>query len=313
MLTKALKHDCLTINGYGSEVCSYNLKTATFECLKTKFRNWKDIVERARIERARSKKIPESKATPEDIIKCAHMILSELEQAIVGKKQMSFFLRDCDLMTHSIDKTDDRQLFYIRYCKALICDVDGVEWENLVAAVAKLLLTHENINEKCFVRDTKILLDMGLNVSANESLKHMLKMNDPKHVYMSHPYDEDGKLRDKFDRTALHEWACVSDGDEVLSDEESLLPPIWEQFNNKDRNKVGELIIDGHDVNIPNAGERSLLQESLSLNDFPLIRDLCNSPNIDVNQRDIYGRTALFYAVNCFPFPVPNNTQTSVC
>jgi ankyrin repeat protein len=176
MLTKVLKHDCLTINDYGSEVCSYNLKTATFECMKTECRNWKNLVEMARDDRTRGTTIPESTAPPEDVIKYARMILSELENAVVEKKQMSFFLRRCDLMTHSVDKTDDRQTIYIRYCKALLCDADDVTWTNLVEVVSKLLLTQENINEKCFVQDTKNVLDMGLNVSVTEFVKPMIKL-----------------------------------------------------------------------------------------------------------------------------------------
>ena len=106
MLTKVLIHDCITIDDIPSGVCSYNLKTATFECFKSKTQNWQDLVKQAH------KKVTvnaESHAAPEDVARCAQNILQKVEYNFSLKHQNSFFLQGCDLMLHSIDKNDYRQ------------------------------------------------------------------------------------------------------------------------------------------------------------------------------------------------------------
>jgi hypothetical protein len=145
--------------------------------MKTKYPDWKDLVKRERC-----KRVPESLAkaevATEAVVAYAQTILNQLDKTLVEQKQMSYFLRGCDLIAHNIDTNNDWQLFYIRYCKALLCDAGDAVWQEVADLVSKLLLKPEYLNEKCIVQDTKSVLDMGMNVSVSEFVKPMIKIRN---------------------------------------------------------------------------------------------------------------------------------------
>jgi hypothetical protein len=159
--------------------------------MKTEFPDWKELVKRAR----HRKGIPEHMASPEAVVEYAHMILAQLEKAFEEKKQTSFFLRGCDLMTHSIDIYDERQKLYIKYCKALMCDAGDVGWEKLADYVLQLLLKPENLREKSFVQDTVILLDMGLDVYT--FVNHLITMGNAEGLKMGQDKDTPVEVADR--------------------------------------------------------------------------------------------------------------------
>ena len=92
MLTKVLKHDCLIIDNIEWGVCSYNLKTAAYECMKSEHEGWKDTIQRTRREKHTASETSESKADPFKVMSYACMILYHLKKALIAKKQTSFFL-----------------------------------------------------------------------------------------------------------------------------------------------------------------------------------------------------------------------------
>ena len=132
-LTKVLFHDCITIDNIPSAICSYNLKTATFEYFMSENPHWEDLVIQSR---TRGPINDENQAIPEDVVMYAHNILQKVEHSFAQKHQDSFFLRGCDLMVHSIDKNDYRQILYVKYCVAVLSDTDEAAWQQLADCVA---------------------------------------------------------------------------------------------------------------------------------------------------------------------------------
>ena len=115
MLTKVLMHACITMDDIPLGICSYNLKTATFECFKSETASWEDLVKEAR-------KKAKSQSISEDVVKCAQNILQKVEHCTGKKHQDSFFLRGCNLLEHSFDKKDYQQILYMKYCMAVLSD-----------------------------------------------------------------------------------------------------------------------------------------------------------------------------------------------
>ena len=171
MLTKVLVHDCVIVDNIHPGVCSYNLKTATFECFKTNVPNWDTTVTCAR----KTDKADETPSSAEDVVQQAQNILGRLEKNFAQKYQSSFFLPRCDLMVHSIDKNDYRQMLYVKYCLAVLSDTDDAAWQNLADYVAEQLLLSENLHERSFLQEIEILLDMGLKSLKNSVLCAMIK------------------------------------------------------------------------------------------------------------------------------------------
>ena len=179
MLTKVLVHDCVTIDDISLGICSYNLKTAAFQCFKSETPNWEDLVIQAR------KTVPvnvESQAMP--VVRCAQNILQEVERSFVQKHQDSFFLRGCDLMVHSIDKNDYRQIVYVKYCTAMLSDTEEAAWQQLAECVAQQLLESENMHERYVLREIETLLDMGLKSQMNVMLEEMIRLGQVEVVRM---------------------------------------------------------------------------------------------------------------------------------
>ena len=164
MLTKVLVHDCITIDNIPVVVCSYNLKTATFECFKSEVLNWEELVIESRKTGTDNAKVH---AAPEDVVRHAQNILQKVEQSFAQKHQSSFFLRGCDLMIHSIDKLDYRQMLYVKYSEAVLSDTDEAVWQQLAECVAQQLLKPKNMQESSFSHEIEILLGMGLKLQNN--------------------------------------------------------------------------------------------------------------------------------------------------
>ena len=160
MLTKVLMDDCITIDDIACGLCSYNLKTAAFECFKSETPNWEELVIEAH------KTGPANAENQEieipNIVKYARKILQEIQHSIVQKHQDSFFLQGCNLIAHSIDDNDYRQMLYVKYCAAVLSDTDEAAWQQLAECVAEQLLKSSNMNKSCFLHETETLLDMGL-------------------------------------------------------------------------------------------------------------------------------------------------------
>ena len=177
MLTKVLMLDCITIDDIPLGVCSYSLKTATFECFKSETANFEDLLKEAH-------KKAESQAISDDVVKCAQNILQKVDHRIAEKHQDSFFLKGCNLMEHSIDKDDYRQILYMKYCIAVLSDSNEAAWEQLAECVAKQVHKSENMQKSCFVHETEILLDMGLKSQMDDILYKMIRLGQVEGVKM---------------------------------------------------------------------------------------------------------------------------------
>ena len=182
MLTKVLFHDCITIDNIPSAICSYSLKTATFEYFMSENPHWENLVIQSR---TRGPINDERKAIPEDVVMYAKNILQKVEHSFAQKHQDSFFLRGCDLMVHSIDKNDYRQSLYVMYCAAVLNDTNEAAWQQLVDCVAQQLRKSENKNKNCFLHEIKTLLDMGLKSRViNNILITMMELGQVEGVRM---------------------------------------------------------------------------------------------------------------------------------
>ena len=180
MLAKVLVHDCITIDDIPLGVCSYNLKTATFECFKSEKLSWEDLVIQSRktvIVHAKSQEI-------KDVVRYAQNILQEVERSFVQKHQDSFFLRGCNLLEHSIDKNDYRQILYVKYCAAMLSDADEAAWRHLAECVAQQLLNSKTINSCCFLNEIETLLDMDLKSQMEAILVKMIHLGQVEGVRM---------------------------------------------------------------------------------------------------------------------------------
>ena len=180
MLTKVLVHDCFTIDNIHPGVCSYNLKTATFECFRADMPEWDNMVTCA----SKTDKVDQMPASAEAVVKHAQKILERLEKNFAKKHQSSFFFQRCDLMVHSIDKNDYRQMLYVLYCLAVLSDTGDAAWQNLADYVAEQLLLSENLHESSFLQEIEILLELGLKCHKNIILGAMIKVGQVAGVRM---------------------------------------------------------------------------------------------------------------------------------
>ena len=117
-----------------------------------------------------------------DVLRYAQNILQEIERSFVQKHQDSFFLRGCDLMLHSIDNNDYRQMLYVKYCAAVLSDTDGAAWQQLAECVAEQLFDSigmpDSSNKSDFLHEIEILLDMGLKSQSKDVFEKMLNLYD---------------------------------------------------------------------------------------------------------------------------------------
>ena len=201
MLTKVLVHDCIIIDDIPSGVCSYNLKTAAFECFKSETPNWEDLELQSRKTsvHARNQEI-------QDVVRYAQNILQEVERSFVQKHQNSFFLRGCNLIEHSIDKDDYRQILYVKYCMAVLSNTNEAAWQQLAECVAQRLHESENMYayESGFLNKIETLLDMGLKSQMEAILEKMIQLGQVEGVKMMLERGASASNVDEYGRTALH-------------------------------------------------------------------------------------------------------------
>ena len=196
MLTKVLMHDCITIDDIPSGVCSYNLKTAAFECFKSKTPNWEDLIKEAH-------KKAENQAISDDVVTCAQNILQKVEHCIGEKHQDSFFLRGCNLIEHSIDKDDYRQILYVKYCIAVLSDTNEAAWEQLAECVAQQVHKQKNMQKSYFEEEINTLLDMGLKSQMDDILGDMINLGHVEGVRMMLERGASASLVAQSDNTAM--------------------------------------------------------------------------------------------------------------
>ena len=117
------------------------------------------------------------------VVRYAQNILREVERSFVQKHQDSFFLRGCNLLEHSIDKNDYRQILYVKYCMAVLSDADNEAWQQLAECVAQQLLNVRNMH-RWFLNEIEILLDMGLKSQMEAILVRMIELEQVEGVRM---------------------------------------------------------------------------------------------------------------------------------
>ena len=75
---------------------------------------------------------------------------------------------------------------------------------------------------------------------------------------------------------------------------------LWQCFDSKDQDKIEQMIENGHDPNVTNSRGTPLLHACLKNKMKQAVIALCNSPKIDIKQKDELGRTVLFYTLDWF-------------
>ena len=75
---------------------------------------------------------------------------------------------------------------------------------------------------------------------------------------------------------------------------------LWHCFHCNDHQEMERLINDGQDPNITNKRGTPLLHECLKNKMHKCVFALCNSPKLNIKQKDELGRTVLFYTLDWF-------------
>ena len=86
--------------------------------------------------------------------------------------------------------------------------------------------------------------------------------------------------------------------DEVTQTRE--VNPLWQSFCRNDQEQIERLIKDGQDPNVRNSRGTPILHACLKNKMKQAVFALCNSPRIDIKQKDELGRTALFNTLDWF-------------
>ena len=76
--------------------------------------------------------------------------------------------------------------------------------------------------------------------------------------------------------------------------------PLWQCFHCNDHQEMERLINDGQDPNITNRHGTPLLHACLKNKMHKAVFALCNSPKLNIKQKDELGRTVLFYTLDWF-------------
>ena len=75
---------------------------------------------------------------------------------------------------------------------------------------------------------------------------------------------------------------------------------VWQCFCSNDQEQLTQLINDGHNPNVKNGHGTPLLHACTQNKMTKAVFALCNSPTIDIKQKDELGRTVLFYTLDWF-------------
>ena len=76
--------------------------------------------------------------------------------------------------------------------------------------------------------------------------------------------------------------------------------PLWQCFCNNDQEQMEQLIDDGQDPNVTSGRGTPIFHACLKKKMKKAVFALCNSPKINIKQKDELGRTALFYTLDWF-------------
>ena len=164
MLTKVVMQDCMIIDSRPIDlyISSYLLKYQMFECFAQMPEFAKKMKARAKRDLTKDKLQASSK-----LLKCADKILEKLEEGIKNHHQESFFLKGCNLLSHSNYREDFRPLLYTRLCRAMLqSPSDNIDpWKTLAQMVAEQLVKEEHFQSASFIEEVSTLKTMGLDVN----------------------------------------------------------------------------------------------------------------------------------------------------
>ena len=208
MLSKVLVNDCIIIDDIPLAVCSYNLKTASFECFKSEIPNWEDLV----IQSHKTVTVHAESQGIQDVMRYAQNILQKVDHSITKMHQESFFVRGCNLMKHSIDKNDYRQILYVKYCAAVLSNVDKAAWQQLAECVAQQLLNSTNVHKSWFLNEIETLLDIGLTSQMDAILDKMIQLGQVEGVRMMLERGASAADVDGYGRTRLEQAQYITTG-----------------------------------------------------------------------------------------------------
>ena len=187
-LTKVVMQNCMVIDGRPIDlyISSYMLKCKMFQC----FTEMPDFAETLKT-CTKQDHIDDKLKPPEDILTYADHILRKLEESIKIHYQESFFLKGCNLLSHSMYRKDFRPLLYIRLCRAMLqSPSDNIgPWECLAQSVAEQLVKEEHFQRESFIDEIKILKTIGLDANGRSEngaclLYYMIKYGLVNGVYM---------------------------------------------------------------------------------------------------------------------------------
>ena len=187
-LTKVVMKNCMVIDSRPIDlyISSYMLKCKMFQC----FTEMPDFSEKMKT--CTKQDLTEDKLQPhEDILAYADQILQKLEASIKIHYQESFFLRGCNLLSHSMYREDFRPLLYTRLCRTMLYSPSDniVPWECLAQAVAEQLVKEEHFQRESFVDEISTLKTIGLDANWRSEngaclLYYMIKYGLVNGVYM---------------------------------------------------------------------------------------------------------------------------------
>ena len=75
---------------------------------------------------------------------------------------------------------------------------------------------------------------------------------------------------------------------------------LWQCFDSNDQDKIEQMVKNGHNPNVRNSRGTPLLHACLKNEMKQAVFALCNSPKIDIKQKDELGRTVLFNTLDWF-------------
>ena len=163
-LTKVILQKCMDIDSQPVDlfISSYMLKCQTFECF-AEMPNFSEKMKTC----AQQDLIDDKVQPPKDILAYADKILERLEESIKIQRQESFFLKRCNLLSHSMYKEDFRPLLYVKLCRAMLkSPSENIgPWTNLAKGVAEQLVKDENLQQESFVDEIRTLQTMGLHAN----------------------------------------------------------------------------------------------------------------------------------------------------
>ena len=187
-LAKVVVQDCMTVDNRPIDlyISSYMMKCQMFQC----FAEMPDFAEKMKTP-SQQDLIDDTLQKPRHILAYADQILEKLEESIKSCHQESFFLKGCNLLSHSKYREDFRPLLYTRLCRAMLqSPSENIDpWKSLAQTVAEQLVKEEHFQRDSFIDEISTLKRMGLDVNwRSESgaclLYYMIKYGLVRGVHM---------------------------------------------------------------------------------------------------------------------------------